>query len=116
MMLGVISWFPQEYAHLWFEFTALLGVVAVLLLVYHMTSIWCCLTSNAQRARYLALLGYAVLVVGANSERLLENDLVSYRHLGSALMASVLIIVTLLSIVEFKRTGHSQKCDKRHQR
>jgi hypothetical protein len=100
MVLGLVGWFPQEYANVLFAGKAMLGVIAVILLITHMNQHWCCISSLAQRMRYITLLAYAVLVTGGSAEQVAEAELVSYRHLGSVLVTLLLVVAMTLSLLE----------------
>ena len=97
VVLGIVGWFPPEWA-LWLHvIKGSLAVAGVILLVWHMDTEWERM-GGPQKARYLLLLGYAVLVAGASAEQIDEGTLVSYRHLASTLLSAALVWVAAYSI------------------
>ena len=96
-MLGIVEWFPPAWA-LWFmAIKGTVSAVGVLLLVFHMNTEWDRM-HGPQKARYLLLLGYAVLVAGASAEQVQEGLPVSYRHLASFALTVALVVVAAWSI------------------
>ena len=106
---GTVSWFPQQYAEALFLLKGALGMISVVLLIWHMNRAWCCVKRPAQQMRYLTLLAYAILVAGASVEQVSEGELVSYRHLGSVLVVLLLIITMVVSILDDQHDHPTRK-------
>lgn len=101
--LGVVPWFPQDEAGPFFVFKGLLALVSTVLLLVHMTRQWSRLQRTqtlGKRMRYITLLAYSVLVTGASAEQVSEGTLVSYRHLGSVVVAVLLLVTVVISMRE----------------
>lgn len=101
--LGIVGWFPQEFAPQFYMLKGLLAVAATVLLLVHMTRRWPVLLSEhrlGKRMRYLTLLAYAVLVTGASVEQVHDGSLVSYRNLGSAIVSILLLVTIIISMRE----------------
>jgi len=100
----VISWFPPEWAQWVFYYKGAVSIISVVLLIVHMLHGWPGKMSRGQRSRYYTLLAFAVLIAGSTLEQLQEGQPLSYRHLGSAVVSTMLVISMLISI-------HENKCD-----
>ena len=96
----VISWMPDTWVEPIITLKGLIALVSVLLLLWHMTQAWCCVRSIGQKLRYLTLLAYAILVAGASLEQLHEGAMLSYRHLGSVFVTSLLVVAATVSLRE----------------
>lgn len=108
-VIDAISWIPPEWTVPLLFLKGGVAIMGVLLLVFHMNAEWNRMQSNDQRARYLLLLGYAVLTAGGTSEQLKEGVELSYRHLGSLLLCIALVLVTAQSIRNSRRRGAAQE-------
>ena len=81
----------------------LLAGLGVLLLIVHMNSCWSCMADPAQRARYLCLLGFGVLLAGASAEQLRDQPGIELRNWGAMVMAAALVAVALYSMSRERR-------------
>jgi len=106
---GTVSWFPQQYAEWLFLFKGTLGMISVIMLIWHMNQAWCCIKRPSQQMRYLTLLAYAVLVAGASVEQVSEGELVSYRHLGSVVVVLMLIVSMVVSMLDDQHNHPTRK-------
>lgn len=98
-MLNVVTWLPPEWTVPLLVYKGLVSVLSVVLLIVHMDRQWDRMNSRAQKARYLCLLGFGVLISGASAEQLGEGlEVLSYRHLGALVMSTALAGVALYSI------------------
>lgn len=103
-MIGMVEWFPQEHAELFYICKGILAVVAVVMLVSHMMHTWDNVTGLGQRLRYFALLGLTALVAFASAEQVHESVTVSYRNLGGFAAICLVIVAMWFSIREdFRR-------------
>src|SRR5438270_13708240 len=95
---GDVSWFPPEWTHGFYLVKGFLGLVSLLLLVFHMTITWNHVVTKGTKGqvlRYLALLFYTGVVSGSTVEQLKEGQPIHYRNLG----VLVAILVTIAAMV-----------------
>src|SRR5690606_31943654 len=76
----------------------ILSGLGVVLLVVHMADIWDRMRDTAQRARYLLLLAYGVLVAGASTAQVARGQALALPHWPSLAVPSVLVAVAVYSI------------------
>lgn len=101
---GAVPWFPQEHAHTFYLVKGCLGVLAVLLLLFHMTMTdWDAMTWG-QRLRYLALLFAAVLITYASAEQAAIGIRVDYRNVGGMVLILLIVGAMIVSIHDDHRT------------
>lgn len=101
--LGVVPWFPQDQAAPFFIAKGLIALLSTVLLLFHMTKEWGRMqeeSTRGQRMRYITLLAFSVLVTGGSAEQVTEETLVSYRHLGAAVVALLLLVTVIISMRE----------------
>lgn len=98
MFAGAVSWFPQEQAHLFYMVKGTLALVAVVMLIVHMTHTWHTVVRLGQRLRYLTLLAFAVLAASSTLEQLEQGALVNYRNLATMLCVLLLILAMTASL------------------
>lgn len=98
MFANAVSWFPQEQAHVFYVLKGSLGLIATVLLVFHMSHTWHQVIRWGQRLRYLSLLAFSFLVTGSTLEQLEQNAPVNYRNLGTLLCVVLLLVAVLWSI------------------
>ena len=84
-------------AELVFTVKGLLALAGVLLLVWHMDHRWAQMKDNAQRARYLCLLGFGVLLAGASVEQHVDSATLELRNIGATVMAVAFFATALYS-------------------
>lgn len=102
-----VAWFPEGLTLPFLALKGVLAVLGVILLILDMNSRWNRVTSVAQQARYLTLLGFAVLLAGASAEQVGEGMLLSYRHLGAMIMSVALVVTGVLSLRETHKNAQS---------
>lgn len=88
----------MSLAELIFTVKGLLALAGVLLLVWHIDRCWGSMRDRAQKARYLCLLGFGVLLAGASAEQLTVGSPLELRHWGSLTMSAALAATALYSI------------------
>jgi peptidoglycan/LPS O-acetylase OafA/YrhL len=76
----------------------LFAITGVLLLIWHMDREWGQIHKSDQRLRYILLLGYGVLQVGATPEQIAEGVDLSFRHLGALVLSAGLVVVAAYSM------------------
>jgi hypothetical protein len=109
---AAIAWVPDSWIEPIIMIKGLIALASVLLLLWHMTQAWCCVRTFGQKLRYLTLLAYAILVAGASLEQLNEGIVLSYRHLGSVAVTSMLVVAAVVSLRE-TRDGHNHPIGQR---
>lgn len=100
-----ITWFPQQYAHLFFEIKGGLAVIAVILVVVHMNRCWQRVIKNGtkgQQWRYHSLLAFAAWTAASTVEQVQVNAPVQYYNLGVLVTVSMTIIAMVISLWEDK--------------
>lgn len=101
MISSSISWIPES---LWIPILLVKGglaLLSVILLIFTMVKHWnCCYLKWGQKARFICLLGFAVLSATATSEQIADDITLGYRHLGALIMAGFLIYVCWVSLEE----------------
>lgn len=95
-----VWWFPQEYAEQFFVVKGVIGLLAVVLLIAHMSQAFRESMKIGQRARYLTLFVGAVVVTGGSGEQVSDHVVVSYRNLGGMIFAISIVISMIISIRE----------------
>lgn len=98
-----IPWFPQEYAEEFYIAKGMLGLLATLLVLVHMSTAWAEAMTLGRRLRYFALLYASILLAGSSAEQVSDAALVSYRNLGGMGLSVVIIVAMVVSIVESHR-------------
>lgn len=103
-----MDWFPQNYAHDFYVAKGIIGVIAVILLLWHMSRSWDRFDPEGgigQRLRYLTLFYFAVLATSASVEQIKQNVVVNYRSLGAIGGATLLVVTAVVSLSESSRKG-----------
>lgn len=103
LLLGSVTWFPQEYAHDFYATKGSLALVATLMVVVHMVRTWPTVVRTGQRLRYLSLLYFCALVTFASVEQVHEAETVDYRNLGGMLGCVLVIVAMAVSLREDRR-------------
>lgn len=101
--LTSLTWFPQQYADVFFGAKAFLAFMATILLIMHMSRIWPALLARSTRGqvmRYVALLAYTMTVAFGSLEQIADNETVAWRHLVSILIAIYVIAAMIISLKE----------------
>jgi hypothetical protein len=99
-LLGTVSWFPQDYAAVFYIAKGVVAVFATVLVVGHMMHTWRDVTTWGRRLRYFALLACTALMSFASVEQLNEAQPVSYRNLGAIAVLCLVIWAMFVSIRE----------------
>src|SRR5690349_13749092 len=94
------TWFPQQYAPQFYLTKGIIGVVAVLAILVHMSRAWPSIGSTAQRLRYLLLLGFVVVVCAASTAQYDASAPVTGRNVAGFILALLTIPVAILSMRE----------------
>lgn len=97
------DWFPQEHAHDFYIAKGLVAVVAVCLILAHMSHAWPSIRTSGQRLRYIALLMVTVLIASGSTAQLDEGVPVSGRNVGGLLAALLVIVAMTVSIRQDRR-------------
>lgn len=98
-----VWFFPQEYAPEFYMIKGLLGLIATLMLIYHMKITWDHVLHHGtfgQQLRYYTLLAISILIAGGSAEQYKEAAVVNYRNLGAILVVCMLIVAMIVSIRE----------------
>lgn len=99
-----ISWFPQEYATLFYWTKGLIALVATLLVISHTNTAFATeVMSLGRRLRYYSLLVASIVLTGSSVEQVNEGVLVNYRNLGGMVLALFITVAMVVSIAETKR-------------
>lgn len=88
----------QQYAHGFYVVKGLTAVVAVVLILWHMSRAWPSVRTSGQRLRYLALLMVTVLIASGSTAQIDENAPVAGRNVGGLLAALFVIVAMVVSI------------------
>lgn len=107
-----VPWFPQEWSRLFFVIKGILGLIATLMLLFHMSISWGNIIrvgTLGQELRYLTLLGLSVLITGASAEQIHQHHPVDYRSLGAFILAASLIVAMGVSLKEDYTRTHKKK-------
>lgn len=99
-LAGSVSWFPQDCAHVFYVVKGVLGLLATVMLIVHMSHTWDRMVSLGQRLRYITLLAFSILVTGATLEQLQQDAGVNYRNLGAMVCVLLLVGAMLASLDE----------------
>lgn len=99
-----ISWISGEAATCLLVIKGVMSLIGVLLLLYHIDERWESMKERAQKARFYLLLGYAVLSAASTYEQL-EAGNYGYRNLGGLILSVGLVIVVIMSMREWRRSG-----------
>ena len=75
-----------------------LSLVGVVLLLWHMDREWDRMQDRPQRARYMLLLAYGLLVAGASAEQAATDVVLGVRHWVSLVLSLALVGVASHSI------------------
>lgn len=92
------DWFPQQYAPQFYAVKGLVGILAVLIMIVHMSQAWPRIGTSAQRFRYLLLLGFVVVVGSSSTTQLGESAPVTGRNVAGFLLALLTIPVAAASM------------------
>lgn len=106
---GGVSWFPQEYAALYFSVKGVLALCATLLLVTHMNLAWSELMSPGRRLRYMALLYFAVLLTVSTVAQERAHAVVAYTNLGAGVGVIILNVAAIVSLHETSRSRRMRR-------
>ena len=98
------DWFPQRWAHAFYVTKGLVGVVAVVLMLVHMSRAWPSIAGTDQRLRYLALLMATMLIASGSTAQLAEGVPVSGRNVGGLLLGVLIIVAMVVSIRQGRRS------------
>jgi hypothetical protein len=106
--LGVLAnsqadWFPRSWDAEFYAVKGLLGIVAVLVMLVHMSRAWPHIGTLAQRLRYLLLLGFVVVVGAASSAQYEAGAPVTGRNLAAFVLAGLTIPVAIVSMRQDRR-------------
>jgi hypothetical protein len=97
------GWFPQRYAHDFYVAKGLTAVVAVVLILWHMSRAWPTVTTSGQRLRYLALLMVTVLIASSSTAQIDARVPVAGRNIGGLLAAVLVIVAMVVSLRQDRR-------------
>lgn len=98
-----VTWFPPQWIHIFYLVKGSLGLVALLLVVWHMSHTWGEVTTNGTRGqvlRYISLLLYTAIVAGSTVEQIHLNNEIHYLNLANFVVITVTILAMLVSIHE----------------
>jgi hypothetical protein len=102
--VGVLArsgqWFPQQYAHQFFVAKGLVGLLAVVLLVWHMARTWPTTLSTGQRLRYLALLIGATATGSASTSQFNDDLPVTGANVAGFIFAVFVVVAMVASLLE----------------
>lgn len=99
-LLGVVPWFPQDYASHFYVLKGILATVATIMVVAHMLHTWDDVSTWGRRLRYFALLAASALMSFASAEQVSEQVEVSYRNLGALAVSALIVVAMVVSIRE----------------
>lgn len=102
MIADGVSWFPQEFAHVFFILKGVAALVGTCLLISHMAR-KSETASLGQTLRYLTLLYLAVLITSASVEQVSQDAEVYYRNLAVIPGIVLLIVAAAVSLAEARR-------------
>lgn len=94
------AWFPQEYAQAFYIVKGLVGLVAVCLLVTHMSRTWPYTLSTGQRLRYLALLVGTTAAGSSSTTQFAKDQPVLGLNVAGLLFATTVAIAMCVSLSE----------------
>jgi hypothetical protein len=97
------SFFPDQYSHAFYVTKGIVGVVAVILILIHMSRAWPNVGTSGQRLRYIALLMVTILIASGSTAQLDEGVPVSGRNIGALLAALLVIAAMVVSIRQDRR-------------
>lgn len=86
----------------------MLATVGVMLLVAQMNTAWPAMKDRSQKARYLCLLGFGLLVSASTTEQLNDGIVIEWRHIGGLVMSAALAGVSLYSLLYEKKHKKGQ--------
>ena len=92
------SVFPQQHAHTFYVVKGLVGLAAVLLMLWHMSATWRHIKSTDQRLRYLALLVLITAVASGSTEQISSDVPVTGRNIVG-LIGAVLVVVAMVASI-----------------
>lgn len=98
-----VSWFPPQWIHIFYLVKGTLGLVALVLVVWHMSHTWDKVTTygtKGQVLRYICLLLYTAVVCGSTVEQIHLKNEIHYINLANFVVITVTIIAMLVSITE----------------
>lgn len=106
--LGILAqdnaaWFPQSWGPEFYAVKGLVGIVAVLVLLVHMSLTWPRVGTFAQRLRYLLLLGFVIVVAAASPAQYDSHVPVTGRNVAGFVLAGLAVPVGLISIRQDRR-------------
>lgn len=98
-----VSWFPPHWIHIFYMTKGCLGLVALLMVVWHMSHTWDHVIANGTKGqvlRYICLLLYTATVVGSTVEQIHVTNEIHYLNLANFVVIIVTILAMLVSITE----------------
>ncbi len=95
--------FPQQYSHEFYVAKGLVGLVAVVLLIVHMSQSWERTGGTGQRLRYLALLVGTVSASSASTTQFADDFPVLGLNLAGFLFVLVVALAAAVSLIEDAR-------------
>ena len=96
-------WLANQYESEFYVVQAVLAVLAVIGLLWHMNGRWDKMASRGQRWRYYALAGFATQTAYESIELMELHIDVSFRHWLQLVVLCVLIAATYISIKDDHR-------------
>lgn len=97
-----MGWFPQQYALEFNVVKSILALIAMILLIVHMSEIWSHTNSRARRGRYLILLGYAMVTFYESLDYIYVGAEVRLYNVIRFILVASLIPVTIMSMREWR--------------
>lgn len=92
------SLLPRAWAGEFYVVKGTTALVAVLLVLWHMSRTWASVTSTAQRLRYLCLLAFVWLVASASVAQSAEDAPIAGRNVAGFLACVLTIVAMVVSI------------------
>lgn len=99
-----MDWFPQEYAVQFNYVKAGVALTAAVLLIFHMLEIWSHMASGAQRARYIVLLSYALLITYSSYSLATSREPVKAANIFTLVITIGLLFTTIFSIRDWRHS------------
>lgn len=94
---------PQSWTDEFYVAKGLIGLVAAVLVVVHMSHTWGFVDSTAQRLRYLCLLAFVWLVASASVAQQSEGAVVAGRNVAGFVLCVFTVAAMMVSIRHDRR-------------
>lgn len=107
----ILTWFPESLTTEFYAIKGILGLIATVLLVFHMMREWRRTRCLSQRMRFISLLAFSVLITGASVEQIQQHALINYRNLGACICILWLVVAIVVSLVH---DTHDAGCHRYH--